>query len=493
MMKRPVRAAVPSKLVKEEVEPKKELPTAAASTAPRPQKTAKTIKPAAPSKESLMNSKARELAATVWLKDRLKKVVAAIKKHKTMAPTGRTFKTCWPFEKPVDANVFTDYYTIIRQPIHIEEIEKKVSSCAYGTVMTFVNDIRLLRSNAFTYNEGQAGIEVRLLADTVMEVAVAFCRRVLHEAADSEDENKTLLSFGACTSDYTFYDDSYSWNDADSMLHSQEPVNVTEFVEANPLPPAPITEIVMPSNDSAVGKKKSSSAPTVKVVKVQTAVYADDEEEEEENRPRFYDEGDDPADDYKMEEDGNDDDDDDDDEGMDGITREELVELGIKKRGRSDANSDDDDFGRRAQKGKSKKGKSGSKVSIKKGGLQKRKSEYDNDDEETVAYVAAEPQESFLSQLLLMEDPKYELKDWELMCCQFLRRLYKHPYVSGDTNKRICDFTKPIVAQYPHIQDQYEEKIARPMDLSIVRHNIALGGVFRDCNYFFQDVRQYFH
>lgn len=58
-----------------------------------------------------------------------------------------------PFMKPPPKSQYPDYYKIIRQPIAMEGIRKKINREDYQTLKEFRDDIRLLCSNARTYNE----------------------------------------------------------------------------------------------------------------------------------------------------------------------------------------------------------------------------------------------------------------------------------------------------------------------------------------------------
>ena len=58
-----------------------------------------------------------------------------------------------PFIKLVPRNQYPDYYMIIKQPISMDMIKKKINKEEYSNLREFRNDIRLLCNNARTYNE----------------------------------------------------------------------------------------------------------------------------------------------------------------------------------------------------------------------------------------------------------------------------------------------------------------------------------------------------
>ena len=58
-----------------------------------------------------------------------------------------------PFIKLVPRNHYPDYYLIITNPIAMEHVQKKINRNEYQSLREFANDMRLLCSNARTYNE----------------------------------------------------------------------------------------------------------------------------------------------------------------------------------------------------------------------------------------------------------------------------------------------------------------------------------------------------
>ena len=60
----------------------------------------------------------------------------------------------WPFMQPVDpvALGIPDYFTVIKQPMDLGTIRRKLDSREYLNAEQFENDVRLVFSNCFTYN-----------------------------------------------------------------------------------------------------------------------------------------------------------------------------------------------------------------------------------------------------------------------------------------------------------------------------------------------------
>lgn len=73
----------------------------------------------------------------------------------------------WVFNKPVDPVELNipDYFTVIKHPMDLGTIKKKLTSGQYSSPLDFLADVRLTFSNAMTYNP--PGNHFHLLADTL--------------------------------------------------------------------------------------------------------------------------------------------------------------------------------------------------------------------------------------------------------------------------------------------------------------------------------------
>ena len=65
------------------------------------------------------------------------------KKHKAYA---------WPFYKPVDGSRFDDYHDIIKKPMDLETVKKKMDNRLYLTAEQFAEDVRQIFRNCYKYN-----------------------------------------------------------------------------------------------------------------------------------------------------------------------------------------------------------------------------------------------------------------------------------------------------------------------------------------------------
>ena len=76
--------------------------------------------------------------------------------------------TAGPFLKSVDPIKYPDYTSIITNPMNILRMEKNVEHNKYTSVESIIEDFTLIRNNAHIYNSGDQGLEVRLMADALL-------------------------------------------------------------------------------------------------------------------------------------------------------------------------------------------------------------------------------------------------------------------------------------------------------------------------------------
>lgn len=78
---------------------------------------------------------------------RCEKTLKELKKPKHL-------EDAWIFLKPVDAGAWgaVDYYEIIKTPMDLSTMEKKLLEYEYANEQEFVNDMHLMFQNCYTYN-----------------------------------------------------------------------------------------------------------------------------------------------------------------------------------------------------------------------------------------------------------------------------------------------------------------------------------------------------
>ncbi|XP_018422559.1 PREDICTED: bromodomain adjacent to zinc finger domain protein 1A [Nanorana parkeri] len=72
----------------------------------------------------------------------------------------------WPFMRLVSKYQVPDYFDIIRKPIALNIIREKVNKCEYNSATEFIEDVQLMFSNCFEYNqfnsnEAKAGLRLQ--------------------------------------------------------------------------------------------------------------------------------------------------------------------------------------------------------------------------------------------------------------------------------------------------------------------------------------------
>ncbi|XP_052869820.1 transcription initiation factor TFIID subunit 1 [Anopheles cruzii] len=106
----------------------------------------------------------------------------------------------WPFLKPVNKRLVKDYYTIIRRPMDLEKVSKKVASHKYHSRADFLADIQLIADNSQQYNGPDANftkqarqmVEATRQALDTMDDHVAELERniaLVQERARNEDDD----------------------------------------------------------------------------------------------------------------------------------------------------------------------------------------------------------------------------------------------------------------------------------------------------------------
>uniref|UniRef100_A0A146L8G5 Transcription initiation factor TFIID subunit 1 n=5 Tax=Lygus hesperus TaxID=30085 RepID=A0A146L8G5_LYGHE len=64
----------------------------------------------------------------------------------------KTMAESWPFAKPVNKKVVKDYYTIVKDPMDLETIERKVKNHKYHSRKDFIDDVEKILKNCVLYN-----------------------------------------------------------------------------------------------------------------------------------------------------------------------------------------------------------------------------------------------------------------------------------------------------------------------------------------------------
>lgn len=84
------------------------------------------------------------------IQKKLLKLMSAVRKH----------RWAWPFSQPVDPVQLKipDYFEVIKNPMDLGTVEKKVMNNEYMDVYQFLDDVRLIWSNCYTYNPTESDV-----------------------------------------------------------------------------------------------------------------------------------------------------------------------------------------------------------------------------------------------------------------------------------------------------------------------------------------------
>ncbi|XP_053247763.1 bromodomain testis-specific protein isoform X2 [Podarcis raffonei] len=89
----------------------------------------------------------------------------------------------WPFYKPVDVTALglEDYHDVIKHPMDLETIKKKMENCEYKDTQEFAADVRLMFMNCYRYNSPDH--EVVAMARKLQDVFEMLFARIPDEPA----------------------------------------------------------------------------------------------------------------------------------------------------------------------------------------------------------------------------------------------------------------------------------------------------------------------
>ncbi|KAF0686536.1 Aste57867_21666 [Aphanomyces stellatus] len=101
-----------------------------------------------------------------------------------------------PFNAPVDADLYPDYYTLIPDPMDLATIEDKILGDEYDEMTFFVDDVQLVWKNCFAYNG-----EVAPIAAMARKLSATF-DRLVHDYIESTTPFKDEDTCRVCRTHY---------------------------------------------------------------------------------------------------------------------------------------------------------------------------------------------------------------------------------------------------------------------------------------------------
>ncbi|XP_012257174.2 transcription initiation factor TFIID subunit 1 [Athalia rosae] len=90
----------------------------------------------------------------------------------------KSMTEAWPFLKPVNKKLVKDYYNVIKRPIDLEAISKKVTAHKYHSRHEFLRDIEQILENCTVYNGKDSPFTLKA------EALVKVCKETLEEYDD---------------------------------------------------------------------------------------------------------------------------------------------------------------------------------------------------------------------------------------------------------------------------------------------------------------------
>ncbi|XP_072310254.1 bromodomain-containing protein 3-like isoform X2 [Eucyclogobius newberryi] len=126
------------------------------------------------------------------------------------------FAYAWPFHTPVDAQALNllDYHDIIKCPMDLGTIEKKMAARQYTDAQDFAADVRLIFSNCYKYNQPTHGVVVK-----ARKLQGVFEQKFAKMPEASVDSVSTLSTFNPKTLERSVSSDEQSSRVAE--LHEQ--------------------------------------------------------------------------------------------------------------------------------------------------------------------------------------------------------------------------------------------------------------------------------
>ncbi|TDH67091.1 uncharacterized protein CCR75_003383 [Bremia lactucae] len=127
-------------------------------------KSSKYLKSSKSSKSSKL-SRSRDTGTGLPEKDLCLGIMKQLRAHKMEGFGGVSVKTAGPFLTAVDTTKYSDYLSIVSEPMDFAKIERKLKSDRYGSVDEFSADVHLIFSNCHKYNSDPVeGADIRAMA-----------------------------------------------------------------------------------------------------------------------------------------------------------------------------------------------------------------------------------------------------------------------------------------------------------------------------------------
>ncbi|KAI5171791.1 histone acetyltransferase [Nematocida sp. LUAm3] len=92
----------------------------------------------------------------------------------------QNYNTAWPFLEPVNGEDVKDYYTIIKNPMDLSTVEKKIENNEYKSFEEMDKDINLVITNCCTYNApGTQYAKCAKALDEFYKGKIKWCKNII--------------------------------------------------------------------------------------------------------------------------------------------------------------------------------------------------------------------------------------------------------------------------------------------------------------------------
>ncbi|XP_059612108.1 transcription initiation factor TFIID subunit 1 isoform X2 [Phlebotomus argentipes] len=102
--------------------------------------------------------------------------------EKLMTNKLKVMQEAWPFLKPVNKKQVKDYYTVIKRPMDLETITKKIAAHKYHSREEFLQDVELIARNCEQYNGSESNFtkQAKLILDCARNALDEFGEHCAH-------------------------------------------------------------------------------------------------------------------------------------------------------------------------------------------------------------------------------------------------------------------------------------------------------------------------
>lgn len=130
----------------------------------------------------------------------------------------KTMPESWPFLKPVNKKQVKDYYTVIRKPMDLETVTKKVAAHKYHSRQEFIADIALIAKNCEQYNGSESNFTAQ--SKVLQEAATKSLMEEYGDHCEHLEKNIAAAQERARNEDYDSWGEDDHDGDGDSRHSS---------------------------------------------------------------------------------------------------------------------------------------------------------------------------------------------------------------------------------------------------------------------------------